>query len=499
MTTINITGQKIQYGFVGLTLTPTAVSSDDVTIAFEGDVTDFSYTVAIDNTPSTLDEVTLDDPFNNATFTSGTLLSDTKVFFGTVTWDDSGTTRTTTVLVFGDQVHLSSTYFRIDGDALPTFTTPADASAWSSSVISWGDATGAFAPGGPIAFSSIGDLGSTTETDTLVGSSGSDTLNGGSADDTISGDDGNDTLLGEDGNDTLYGGLGRDTLIGGAGDDTLNGGDGSDYADYSSATGGINAYLNFGIVSGADGNDTLVSIEKLKGTDYADRLIGDAASNVIYAGDGDDIIKTKGGDDAIFGGAGNDIITGAGGDEGLAGQAGADIIFGNAGDDHIFGGDGNDYLYGGRDNDTLRGDDGDDVLKGNRGVDLMNGDAGNDKMYGGGQNDTMEGGTGNDYLYGEGGDDLLSGGDDNDSMTGGAGADTFYFTNSSTAGYDRVKDFEDGIDQINLSSFSLASFTDVSTLTTEISSGVKINFGGGNVLLLEGMALADFDASDVIL
>lgn len=63
-------------------------------------------------------------------------------------------------------------------------------------------------------------------------------------------------------------------------------------------------------------------------------------------------------------------------------------------------------------------------------------------------NDILEGGDGNDILYGEGGNDILIGGNGNDILYGGTGSDTFVF--DSFIGVDTVKDFERGLDTLNL-------------------------------------------------
>ena len=90
---------------------------------------------------------------------------------------------------------------------------------------------------------------------------------------------GDDTLFGDSGNNTLEGALGNDILDGGAGDDYLDGGDGSDTVYYNQATSGVS--VNLGIdgtpqaIGGGMGTDTLVSIENVIGSLYADTFIGD--------------------------------------------------------------------------------------------------------------------------------------------------------------------------------------------------------------------------------
>ena len=320
------------------------------------------------------------------------------------------------------------------------------------------------------------------------------------------GTSGNDTLTGTVFDDRLFGAAGDDVLSSGLGADVLDGGAGNDTASYQTATASVSAYLNLGLAIGDDGNDSLVSIENLIGSDYNDRLIGDAGTNTLSGGTGDDIIKTKGGNDTAYGGAGNDRITGDVGNDVLYGGDGADIIIALAGLDEIYGDAGNDRLYGGQDSDSIIGGAGNDKLLGNRGNDSLNGGAGVDDLRGGGGNDGLDGGANNDYLFGGNGTDIIYGGAGNDVLSGGSGegiadgfADIFVFRNTATEGYDRIKDFEDGIDRIDLTDFGYSDFADVSALATQVAAGVKINFGDGNVLLLEGMGIADFDSSDVIL
>ncbi len=80
--------------------------------------------------------------------------------------------------------------------------------------------------------------------------------------------------------------------------------------------------------------------------------------------------------------------------------------------------------------------------------------------------------------------------------------DTFIFRNSANGGggFDRTKDFGNGTDVIELSPFGFVDFTtNVLSLTKDRATGLKLSFGGGDILFIEGLTLADFDASDVIL
>lgn len=99
---------------------------------------------------------------------------------------------------------------------------------------------------------------------------------------------------------------------------------------------------------------------------------------------------------------------------------------------------------------TLNGTAGADTIKGHAGADALFGGSGVDKLYGGG---------GNDRLYGEDGKDALVGGAGNDILKGGAGADSFRFIGSW--GSDKVVDFENGSDRIDLQGAGL-SFNELS-------------------------------------
>ena len=125
----------------------------------------------------------------------------------------------------------------------------------------------------------------------------------------------NDTLIGNDGANRLEGRDGDDVLIGGVGDDVLDGGAGFDTASYATAQAGVIIDLSkVGLQNtrGA-GVDSLISIEGLKGSAYADTLTGDAGANTLDGGAGDDVLIGGAGDDLLIGGAGNDVLDGGAG------------------------------------------------------------------------------------------------------------------------------------------------------------------------------------------
>ncbi len=136
--------------------------------------------------------------------------------------------------------------------------------------------------------------------------------------DTVNGTRYADGLLGLAGNDTLNGNGGNDVLAGGAGADELVGGTGADTATYTLATTGVTVNLaKPSINTGEAKGDTYASVESLIGTNYADRLYGDAGGNGIAGGFGND---------RIAGGSGGDVMVGEFGADDLYGGSGADIF-----------------------------------------------------------------------------------------------------------------------------------------------------------------------------
>ena len=266
--------------------------------------------------------------------------------------------------------------------------------------------------------------------------------------------------------DTLGNSGGFDT---GAGDDLIYVFDGDD------------------VVSAGEGNDRIVA--------------SGAGTNRFFGGEGNDVLKFKG--DAtgeIFGDAGDDRMIGGSLDDTLEGGEGNDILIGLSGEDTLRGDGGNDFLYGGRDADNVFGGAGDDVLRGNLGNDVIAGTDGQDRLFGGGGNDILTGEHGRDFLLGENGKDILDGRQGDDNLTGGAGADIFVYLDFIEGGFDRILDFEDGVDRIDLSDFlsDINGMDDVNRIATDVAAGVRLNFGDGNVLLIENTSESQLDVGDFI-
>ena len=339
------------------------------------------------------------------------------------------------------------------------------------------------------------------------GGAGDDTLNGGTGSDTLHGGADEDSVMGEAGNDHLMGGSGDDTLEGGVGKDTIDGGDGVDEASYENASDRVVVKLYKGEAFGGDELDSLIDIENITGSAYNDKLVGDGGANQINAGAGDDIIFTRGADDTVNAEGGNDSVYGDVGAEVIYLGAGDDFARGKAGDDHITLGAGDDSVAGGAGEDTAFGDAGNDIFFMGSQNDFAFGGAGQDTLNGGFNADVLDGGAGDDRVRGEAGVDQINGGDGNDLLNGGENADTFWFYDTDLTGVDRIIDFEDGLDVINLSDWGFATAQDVLALGASaggIGQHTRIDFTDGSggetrALVIQNLDISAFDVTDILL
>jgi Ca2+-binding RTX toxin-like protein len=255
----------------------------------------------------------------------------------------------------------------------------------------------------------------------------------------------------------------------------LDGGSNTDTANYSTALSGIT--LSLGVTTaqntGGAGIDTLISIENVTGSAFDDTLSGNGATNVILAGDGNDLLFADLGNDTLNGGdgidtlsfanatlavranlslttgqntaLGTDIITNI---ENIIGGDFNDTFTGSAGDNTLDGGLGNDTIQGGLGDDRLIGGDGVDLLTysaaaagvtvnlnlltaqntGAAGIDTVSGfenltgSAFADILTGSDDDNTIFGGLSDDIIYGLDGNDSLNGDDGADTLYGGAGS-----------------------------------------------------------------------------
>lgn len=348
------------------------------------------------------------------------------------------------------------------------------------------------------------------------GLSTDDVLYGDEDNNIISGGDGKDRIYGMGGNDQLDGGNGADTLYGGSGDDrfivrdtsdvirefagdgtdtvqtamtyslarinnveniiltgadavnatgngldnllvsnlganVLDGGAGSDTASFELSISAVTASLTTNTASG-NGTDTLVSIENITGSVFADVITGNNADNILNGLNGTDTLTGKNGDDIyIVDNSGDEVVESstAGGFDSVRSSASYSL---STNVEALF------LTGANRINGT--------------GNSLANYIAGNT------ENNILSGNNGADRLFGSGGNDILRGGAGKDLLSGGSGSDTFDFNSLNELGLansqrDVITDFKAAEhDKIDLASIDARSdlsgdqaFSLVSTFT----------------------------------
>lgn len=349
-------------------------------------------------------------------------------------------------------------------------------------------------------------------------------------DDSITGTAGDDGLFGDLGTDTLTGGAGEDYfhIIANDGSDRLDGGAGNDFAGVQAAQAGYTVDqvdARTFTLTAADGSvDTLTDVEAVGFTDAYVGLIVQTFVN----GDGStwnqgtyraDAITGTANSDGLRGGAGNDTLSGGDGSDYLEGEGGSDRLDGGAGNDYAWaGGPRAQFTLGQTDDgavtvtdtvsgavDTLVGveaigftDDPAVVVGAQRWGDFLEGGLFADSLTGTGTSEGIEGGAGDDTIDGAGGDDYIGGGAGadriiggagNDFLVGGSGADSFVFDASS--GFDRIDDFEAGVDQIALAAGTpWGAFAD--------AGGTWLSLGPDAGVYVNGIDVGSFDSSWVL-
>ncbi len=394
-------------------------------------------------------------------------------------------------------------------------------------------------PGGVSVNLSTGILGGAARGDRLFSI---EDLVGTGAIDQLVGDGGANLLAGLGGGDRLYGAAGGDTLDGGSGGDLLAGGQGRDTASYAASSAGVSVNLTTAFAGGGHAaGDRLESIENLRGSAFRDQLVGTGGANRLDGGTGNDRLYGGGGADTLEGGRGADLIAGgsgfdvvsyrgsgagvgidlnactaargdAEGDtiyniEGVLGTRFAEVIQGSGTANFLDGGRGGDLLIGLAGNDTLIGAEGNDTLRGDFGADILGGGAGIDAVSyavsGAGvrvnlstgaaagehaegnrlfQIESLFGSTLSDVLIGDTGANRLRGSAGADVLTGGRGADVFDFVRG--AGIDRVTDFEDRVDRIDLSNHAdVNSYFDIDQDIAQVGANLHIVIGTDTMIL----------------
>lgn len=290
---------------------------------------------------------------------------------------------------------------------------------------------------------------------------------GSSAADTITGGGGAENIKGLSGNDSLVGGGGIDTLDGGADRDTLTGGTGADVFKFSNLTDSVATDSRFDRITDFDNGVDKIDLSGLNFTTLISsgstqagelRTTYSSSSNRTY-------VKTDQSDFTFY----------------LDGDRRSDL-------------DNTDFIFGPPASRLV-----------------VNGTTGAESLTGGSAAEAIYGLAGNDTLSGGGGDDILDGGVGVDRLTGGTGEDVFRFsaqTHSYGTGsqFDRITDFENGVDKIDLTGLGFTTLTSTTTVAGELrlsysstsdrtyvkSDQVDFNF------YLDGDRRGDLDNSDFI-
>ncbi|GEM_PF-7078494 len=150
--------------------------------------------------------------------------------------------------------------------------------------------------------------------------------------------------------------------------------------------------------------------------------------------------------------------------------------------------------------DILLGQQAVDTLKGGNGADYLSGGKRADKLFGGNGNDELFGGKGKDKIFGGKGDDKLFGGKGNDWLKGNGGKDNFVFAKNE--GRNKIADFQNGKDKIDLTAFNFSSKSAAIAKFTELGgpNNDKLKFkAAGTEIIIKGIDLKDLGGSDLII
>ena len=280
-------------------------------------------------------------------------------------------------------------------------------------------------------------VGGGAETDT------SDSLDGGNGDDTLIADGGDSRIEGGAGNDLIYGGSGIANLFyetttgsinvnlktgladdGMGGTDTISGVEnvfGSGFSDKITGDDGDNWLIGF------EGNDTLDGGDGIDTVSYANSIDGgDVVVNLTTGtatdrwGDTDTLLNIE----RVRGSEGNDSVTGSLANNNLKGMGGDDTLIGGGGNDMLEGGTGDDRITGGDGIDTASYNGATPAVTVNLSLTAAQNTigAGTDTLS---TFENLRGSAYNDTLVGDGHANSFDGGAGNDILTGGAGNDTF--------------------------------------------------------------------------
>ncbi len=231
-----------------------------------------------------------------------------------------------------------------------------------------------------------------------------------------------DLLDGQGLADQINAGGGDDFIIANLLAETIDGGAGTDSVDFR----GSHAAVTVDLLSapgegGYAAGDSLINVENLIGTEYDDRLLGDAKANALFGERGADILDGRDGNDLLDGGIGDDALHGGEGNDRFLGGTGADAHDGGSGNDVV------DYsaatngvtvaLDGSEPQEGLAA--GDTFLS----IETVVGTGFDDRIIGDAVANVLDAESGDDSLFGQAGNDKLRGGPGGDRLDGGDGID----------------------------------------------------------------------------
>ncbi len=315
-----------------------------------------------------------------------------------------------------------------------------------------------------------------------------------------------------------------------AGSNSINGGAGVDTASYATSTAAVNVDLNITAAqtTGA-GNDVLIAIENLTGSNYADTLKGNANGNILNGGAGADTMIGGDGPDTYYVDNAADTVTESNANVNIGGYdtvysylthtiassayiLGANIengrilataasnLTGNGLNNLLYAGQGNNVINGGSGTDTVSYLYGTGSSTSGVNIDLSKtgaqtaGSSGSDTLNG------LENLIGTNYadtLTGNSGNNVLTGGLGKDILKGNGGIDHFDFNALAETGKTSVT-----CDII--SDFSTDDFIDLSTLDANTTNTAGSNDAFSAILLSATVAYTapgqlKFDATRHIL
>ncbi len=356
-----------------------------------------------------------------------------------------------------------------------------------------------------------------------------------------------EAVMGSAFNDTITGNAHENMLRGSAGDDTIDGGLGNDWADYANAAtstvaGGTSLVINLATGTASGGNigiDTLISIERVRGSNLNDTITGTASDNVIRALAGNNAIDGAGGFDVIdyvqasagvtVNMSNTDVVTGAftvtasfaggltGTDvvknvEGVQGSRFNDSITGDAGDNRFNSFGGNDTYFGGAGNDLVNYQFATTGMQ----VNLSTGTASGYTADSLTDIESVRGSEYNDSIVGSSANNTIVGGLGSDTINGGAGNDTIDLTAFNTSGQGtpqgslvKIDSLLDGTDTILNFTFNdpswggdridlsgIANLGNTANVAQFYGSGTQdaSAYQGKNVIIFEDVAMTQQEA-----